>query len=152
MSEYRIIRAYPYPIVDVWDVFTVPELMGRWTTTGRGGRPEGFSLVPGSEFRYVAKPVKPFWNGIVNCRVLEVDAPRSLHYTWTGDEGGDITDVTYTLEPTDSGTRFAWEHTGFTGLGGLFMARLLGRVRTKMMDDGVPRVLAQLQNERGQGA
>ena len=43
--------------------------------------------------------------------------------------------------PTDDGTRFTYEHTGFTGVGGLFMATLLGRVRTKMLTVGLPAVL-----------
>jgi uncharacterized protein YndB with AHSA1/START domain len=30
------------------------------------------------------------------------------------------------------GTRFSYEHTGFTGIGGAFMATLLGHVRRKM--------------------
>jgi hypothetical protein len=66
-----------------------------------------------------------------------------MHYTWKGDEeSDDITDVTYLLEPIPGGTRFTWRHTGFTGAGGFAMARLLGNVRRKMMDAGVPRVLA----------
>ena len=107
---------------------------------GAGGRPEGFAPVPGTKFRFVAKP-KPGWNGSVNCEVLEARAPDLLRYTWTDGGGGETTEVTYRLEPAGDGTRFTFEHTGFTGVGGLFMSRLLGRVRRTMLTEGLPAVL-----------
>jgi uncharacterized protein YndB with AHSA1/START domain len=146
MSEIRIVRDYPYPVARVWRALTDPDLIPLWTVTGAGGRPEGFALVPGTKFRFVAKP-KPGWNGIVNCEVREVREPALLRYTWTGDGGGDETEVTYHLEPTGDGTRFTYEHTGFTGAGGLFMAWLLGRIRRKMLDTGLPAVLADLSDD-----
>lgn len=103
-------------------MMTEPELVARWTTTGQGGRPDGFA---------------------------PVDAPRSLHYTWRGEEDSDdVTDVTYLLEETPEGTRFTWRHTGFTGLGGFAMAALLGRVRRRMLTEGVPPVLEAYRRSR----
>ena len=149
MSKYILVRDYPYPIEEVWSVLTEPELVARWTTTGQGGRPEGFSPVAGTEFRFVGTPTIG-WDGVVYCTVLEVDAPRMLHYSWRGDAETDrTTDVRYRLEPTASGTRLTWEHTGFTGLGGLFMSTLLGGVRRKMLDRGLPGVLASYHAELG---
>ena len=98
MSEIRIVRDYPYPVTRVWRALTDPDLIPLWTVTGAGGRPEGFAPVPGTKFRFVAKP-KPGWNGIVNCEVLEAREPVLLRYTWTDDGGGDTTEVTYRLEP-----------------------------------------------------
>jgi uncharacterized protein YndB with AHSA1/START domain len=140
MSEIRIVREYPYPVASVWRALTDPDLIPRWTATGAGGRPEGFAPVLGTKFRFVAEP-KPGWNGIVNCEVLEARAPDLLRYTWTDDGGGETTEVAYRLEPDADGTRFTYEHTGFTGVGGLFMSRLLGRVRRKMLTEGLPAVL-----------
>ena len=125
---------------------TDPALIPLWTATGAGGRPEGFTPVVGTKFRFVAKP-KPGWSGVVDCEVLEVDAPSLLRYSWTDDEGGDVTKVAYRLEPHAGGTRFSYEHTGFTGIGGLFMARLLGRVRRKMLTVGLPAVLDDLDDD-----
>ena len=99
----------------------------------------------GTKFRFVAKP-KPGWSGIVNCEVLEVNEPCLLRYSWAGDEGGDVTEVVYRLEPRAAGTRFTYEHTGFTGIGGVFMAKLLGRVRRKMLGVGLPAVLDDLDD------
>ena len=140
MSDIRIVRNYQHSPVQVWKVLTDPTLIPRWTATGAGGRPEGFEPVVGCKFRFVAKP-KPGWNGIVECEVLEVDEPSLLRYSWTGGDGGDVTQVVYRLEPHAGGTRFSYEHTGFTGVGGLFMATLLGRVRRKMLTVGLPAVL-----------
>lgn len=147
MSEIRIVRDYPHPPAKVWRAVTDPALIPLWTATGAGGRPEGFTPAVGTRFRFVAKP-KPGWNGIVDCEVLEVNEPSLLRYSWTGgDGGGDVTEVVYRLEPHAGGTRFSYEHTGFTGVGGAFMAKLLGRVRTKMLSVGLPAVLDDLDDD-----
>jgi uncharacterized protein YndB with AHSA1/START domain len=144
MSEYRIVQDYPYPMAEVWQVLTEPALVSRWTTTGQGGRPEGFRPEVGTRFRFVAKPT-PGWRGIVDCEVLAVEPPNLLSYTWSGEaDGSDKTYVTYTLEPTPAGTRFTWEHTGFAGPKGWLMSRLLKNVRQKMLGTGVPAVLEDL--------
>jgi uncharacterized protein YndB with AHSA1/START domain len=146
VSEIRIIRDYAYPVTRVWRALTDSDLVPLWTATGAGGRPEGFVPVPGTRFRFVAKP-KPGWNGIVNCEVIEAREPTLLRYTWTDDAGGDTTVVTYSLEPAGDGTRFTYEHTGFTGIGGLFMAQMLGRIRRKMLTVGLPAVLADMDDD-----
>jgi uncharacterized protein YndB with AHSA1/START domain len=143
VSKIRIVCDYPYPPATVWRAVTDPELIPRWTSTGAGGRPEGFSTEVGTRFRFVAKP-KPGWSGIVNGVVLEVQKPRLLRYSWQDGDGGEITEVTYRLDQYEGGTRFTYERTGFSGVGGFVMARLLGRVRRKMLADGLPAILADL--------
>lgn len=148
MAEYTIVREYPYPLDEVWAVLTEPDQVAQWTTTGRGGRPEGFAAVRGTSFRFVGRPTIG-WAGVVYCEVIDVDPPRSLHYTWRGDQASDaVTHVTYTLEAVPGGTRFTWHHTGFTGIGGLAMSRLLARVRRDMLTDGVPPVLEAYHRAR----
>ncbi len=147
MSEIRIVRDYPHPAEKVWRAVTDPALVPLWTATGAGGWPEGFSPTVGTKFTFIAKP-KPGWNGVVDCEVLEVKEPSLLRYSWTGgDGGGDVTEVVYRLEPHAGGTRFSYAHTGFTGVGGIFMAKLLGRVRTKMLSVGLPAVLDDLDDD-----
>ena len=145
MSEYQVVREYPYSVDEVWLVMTDPTYVGQWTTTGQGGRPEGFAATAGTKFRFVGKPTMG-WRGIVDCEVVEVDAPVLLRYTWQGDENGAITTVTYRLQATSTGTEFTWDHTGFSGLQGMMMSKLLGNVRRKMLTDGVPPVLAALHD------
>ena len=147
MSEYQVVREYPYSIDEVWQAVTDPTYVAQWTTTGQGGRPEGFAAAAGTKFRFAGKPTMG-WRGIVDCEVLEVDAPHLLRYTWQGDEDGEITTVTYRLQATSTGTQFTWDHTGFTGLHGTMMSKLLGNVRRKMLTNGVPPVLAALHAQR----
>ena len=98
----------------------------------------------------MARP-KPGWSGVVNCEVLQAEESTLLRYTWTDEGGGDQTIVTYHLEPAGGpagqGTRFTYEHTGFTGPGGWFMAQFLGRIRRRMLTAGLPPVLASLTGD-----
>jgi uncharacterized protein YndB with AHSA1/START domain len=147
MSDIRIVRTYPHPPAKVWRAVTDPALIPLWTATGRGARPEGFSTEVGTRFRFVAKP-QPGWNGIVECEVLAAREPSLLRYSWADGEKGDRTEVTYRLEPYEGGTRFTYEHTGFTGVGGFLLAKLvLGPVRRRMLGTGLPAVLDNLDGE-----
>ncbi|GAB3984403.1 SRPBCC domain-containing protein [Actinoallomurus acanthiterrae] len=146
-STIHIVRDYPHPPAKVWRAVTDPELIPRWTATGAGARPEGFLPVVGNRFRFVAKP-KPGWSGVVDCEVLEVEEPALLRYSWRDEAGGEVTEVAYRLEPLADGTRFTYDHTGFTGIGGALMAAVLGRVRRKMLSVGLSAVLDDLDDER----
>jgi len=146
MAKIHIVRDYPHPQAKVWRAVTDPALVPLWTATGQGARLEGFEPVVGNRFRFVARPM-PGWRGIVDCEVLEVREPSLLHYTWVGGEGEEPTHITYRLEPVGAGTRFTYDHTGFTGVGGLVMARLLGAVRTRMLTVGLTAVLDDLADD-----
>ncbi|HWG25653.1 SRPBCC domain-containing protein [Actinospica sp.] len=144
MSAIRIEQTYPQPTGVVWRALTDPEVVPRWTSTGAGGRPVGFSTEVGTRFQFIGKP-KPGWDGVVDCVVLEAREPSVFRFSWTDSGSGDVTEVAFLLAPTgDGGTRLVYEHTGFRGVGGFFMARLLGRVRRTMLRSGLPPVLADL--------
>ena len=148
MTKVHIVRDYPHPPERVWLAITDPGLVPLWTATGLGGRPVGFSTVVGTRFQFVARP-RFGWRGVVDCEVLEAREPSLLRYTWVGDEGSAPTYVTYRVEPRAGDTRFTFEHTGFTGLGGFVMAMVLGAVRRKMLTVGLPAVLHDLDaNDR----
>ncbi len=151
MSAIHLVEDYPYPPATVWRALTDPEVVPRWTATGAGARPVGFSTEPGTRFQFVGKP-KPGWDGIVNCQMLEAIEPSLLRFSWTDNGGGDVTEVVYRLTPEGHGTRLDYEHTGFTGPGGFVMARLLGRIRRKMLRKGLPPVLADLARQDQQAA
>jgi len=144
MSEMKIVREYAQPPEVVWKALTDPELVPLWTSTGQGGRPEGFKTEVGTKFRYIGKPF-PGWDGIVRCEVLAVEELRLLRYDWRNKEADEPTVVTNHLERLPGGgTRLTWEHTGFRGIEGKFMSTLLGRVRRKMLNEGLPAVLDDL--------
>src|SRR5207248_2613820 len=80
-----------------------------------------------------ARP-QPGWRGFVECEVLEVREPSMIRYSWIGDDDGkNKTQVTWSLAPNGAGTRLTFEHTGFSGVGGFLLARLIMRPGWKAM-------------------
>ncbi len=139
MSDIRIVRTYPHPPAKVWRALTEPALIARW-----GMRPEGFAPLVGTRFRFVAKP-NPGWRGFVECEVLEVRAPSLLRYSWIGNEKSPTTYVTFRLEPHGGGTRLTFEHAGFEGPGGFFLANLIMKPGwKKIFRSTLPAVLTDL--------
>jgi uncharacterized protein YndB with AHSA1/START domain len=102
--------------------------------------------VVGTKFRFIGKPF-PGWDGVVRCEVLAVDEPRLLRYDWRNKESDEPSIVTSRLEQVPGGTRLTLDHTGFRGIEGVFMAVLLGRVRRKMLSEGLPAVLNELDEQ-----
>jgi uncharacterized protein YndB with AHSA1/START domain len=89
----------------VWRALTDPALLAEWLLPV-----VGLELEPGTAFRFNAQP-QPGWDGVVDCRILEVDTHRKLSYAWVV---GDIdTVVTFTLEPTATGTNLSLVQSGF---------------------------------------
>jgi uncharacterized protein YndB with AHSA1/START domain len=91
----------------VWRALTNPELLAEWLLPVVEG-----ALEPGAAFTFKTQPY-PGWNGIVNCRVLEIEEPRRLSYTWVVGDMDLDTIVTFTLAPTESGTRLSLVQSGF---------------------------------------
>jgi len=91
----------------VWRALTDPALLAEWLLPV-----VGLKLEMGAAFTFQTQPY-PGWDGTVNCRVLEIDPPRKLSYAWVV---GDTLDtvVTFTLAPTDSGSRLTIVQSGFT--------------------------------------
>ena len=92
----------------VWRALTDPVLLTEWLLPV-----VELKLEPGAAFTFKTQPY-PGWDGIVNCRILEIEAQRKLSYTWV--VGGDLgldTVVTFTLTPTASGTRLSLVQSGF---------------------------------------
>jgi uncharacterized protein YndB with AHSA1/START domain len=145
MAEIHIVRDYQHSPGKVWRALTDPDLIPYWTSLGKGARAVGFEPVVGNRFQFVARPM-PGWRGVVDCEVLEVRPQELLRFTWLGDERGRPSLVEYRLDPTPTGTRFTFHHTGFRGVGGLVMATLLGAVRTRMLTAGLPALLAELDD------
>ncbi|HKY49580.1 MAG TPA: SRPBCC domain-containing protein [Acidimicrobiia bacterium] len=91
----------------VWRALTDPELLAEWLLPVAG-----LELERGASFTYTAPP-QPGWDGTVKCRFLEIEAHKKLSYTWVV---GDIdTVVTFSLIPTEFGTRLDLVQTGFKG-------------------------------------
>jgi uncharacterized protein YndB with AHSA1/START domain len=89
----------------VWRALTDPVLLAEWLLPVID-----LELEPGAAFTFKSQP-QPGWDGIVNCRFLEIEAHRKLSWRWVV---GDIdTVVTFTLTPTPSGTQLSLVQSGF---------------------------------------
>jgi uncharacterized protein YndB with AHSA1/START domain len=95
-----------HPPERVWIALTSSDAIARWLM------PNDFEPRVGHRFTFQSDPVPPYWDGVVQCEVTELDPPRRLAYTW---RGGPLLDtlVTYVLEPEGDGTRLDFEHSGF---------------------------------------
>jgi uncharacterized protein YndB with AHSA1/START domain len=142
MTAIRLVRDYSHPPAKVWRALTDPVWMARWLVAAR---PEGFSTRVGTRFRFVGKP-RLGWNGIVECELLEAREPGLLRYSWRS-EGGEVMQLSYRLEPHGDGTRFSFEQSGFKGLGGFLLAKLVMTfIRRKMFGPRM-RALLEAQDE-----
>ena len=95
----------PHRPEKVWRALTEPELMSQWLLPVIG-----FELAPGKAFTLQTQAY-PGWDGTVNCRLVEIEPQRKLAYTWTVPFLDTV--VTFTLVPTESGTRLSVVQSGF---------------------------------------
>ncbi len=91
----------------VWRALTDPVLLAEWLLPV-----VELTLEPGAAFTFKTQPY-PGWDGIVNCRILEIEAHRKLSYTWVVGDMDIDTVVTFILTPTASGTRLSLVQSGF---------------------------------------
>ena len=89
----------------VWRALTDPALLAEWLLPVID-----LKLEPGAAFTFKTQSY-PGWDGIVNCRLLEIETHRKLSYTWSVPFLDTV--VTFTLTPTASGTRLSLEQSGF---------------------------------------
>jgi len=71
----------------------------------------GLTLDRGTSFTFKTEPVGG-WDGVVQCRVAEVEPGRKLSYDWGVGEMATV--VTFTLTATPAGTHLSLVHAGFT--------------------------------------
>ncbi|MEO6603518.1 MAG: SRPBCC domain-containing protein [Polyangiaceae bacterium] len=143
MTDIRLVRDYPHPPTKVWRALTDPKLLALWSM-----RPEGHSLEVGARFKFYGE-ANSHWRGYVECQMLEVQAPSRLRYSWIGDDSGRELIVSYTLEPRASGTRLTLVHSGYAGVGGFLLAKLIMTPGWKKMLDGDFRAVLDQSDENG---
>ena len=92
-------REIAHPPEKIWRALTQPHLMAEWLMKNN------FQPVVGHRFDFSAE------RGSVSCEVLEIEAPRTLSYSWGDHELKTV--VTWTLAPAGAGTLLRMEQTGF---------------------------------------
>ncbi len=96
-----------HPPEKVWRALTEPALLSEWLLPVLD---LDLELEQGATFTFKTHPY-PGWDGIVNCRILEIETHRKLSYAWTVPFLDTV--VTFTLTPTVSGTQLSIVQPGF---------------------------------------
>ena len=97
---------------EVWAYLTEPALIEQWLMK------TDFKPVLGQKFRFtfVAKPGS-YYDGVVNCEVLEIKPYTRLSYSWNGTAESNTRQfnsvVEWTLVPKENGTELQINHKGF---------------------------------------
>ena len=101
----------PQPPEQVWRAITDAKALAKWLM------PNDFHPRIGHRFRFQPKRDREKRReGVIECEVIELDAPHRLAYTWRESAEGAPDLVTWVLEPVEAGTRVRLEHTRLTDL------------------------------------
>lgn len=92
-------REMPFPPEKIWRALTQPQLIEEWLMR------TDFKPEVGHRFGLTAD-----WGG-VDGEVLSIEPEKALSYAWNTKDLRSV--VTWTLTPTETGTRLRMEQTGF---------------------------------------
>lgn len=87
----------------LWRALTQPHLIKEWLMEN------DFEPKVGHDFKLRVQT--PQWNGVIDCKVLEIEPQKKLSYDWSS--MGLDTVVTFTLTPTSNGVQLRVEQSGF---------------------------------------
>jgi uncharacterized protein YndB with AHSA1/START domain len=104
--DLQLDELFERPIDAVWRAVTDPRMLARWLMDN------DFEPRLGHEFT-LRDPPTATWRGWIACRVLEIDPPRRMVWSWDGGMEGEVTTrVVFELHPEGSGTRLVLRHEG----------------------------------------
>jgi uncharacterized protein YndB with AHSA1/START domain len=113
----RLVRTLPYAPEVVWDALTDRQRLAEWMGDN------DFAPRVGHAFELRVGP-RPGWDGVLRCRVLEMDPPRRLAFSCASGHARRGT-VTISLAKVPEGTRLVLEHEGLGERGRELFAILL---------------------------
>ena len=148
--DLKLERVYSQAPERIWRALTDRRALSAWLME------TDFEPTLDREFTFRSKP-QPGWDGITCCRVIEIEPPRRLAYTWRGGAGKGKpptldTVVRWTLSPEGSGTRLVLEHTGFSGLRSVLVSFIMRRGWAKMLAEKLPGVLGSTVGRPGESS
>lgn len=135
-SEIRIERTYSHGRAKVWRALTEPDLLSAWLM------PNDFAPRLGHKFTFRTDP-GPGFDGIVHCEVRELDPPSRMVWTWRG--GPIDTVVTFELTEVEGGTRLRMTQSGFRGIRGWLIRRILELGSRSLYGKRLPALLDRLE-------
>lgn len=90
----------------VWRYLESPDLLAAWLMRN------SFEPVAGREFEFFAHPSET-WDGVVQCRIVDLEPPAKISFTWNANNIGTDTLVTIELAEIGASTRVRLIHTNF---------------------------------------
>jgi uncharacterized protein YndB with AHSA1/START domain len=114
----RLVRTLPFAPEAVWSALTDRDQLAEWMAEN------DFEPRVGHAFELLTPP-RPGWDGVLRCRVLELDPPRRLVFACASDAAARRGTVTISLTAVTGGTRLVLEHEGLDDLGRGLLAVLL---------------------------
>jgi uncharacterized protein YndB with AHSA1/START domain len=94
------------PRETVWRYFEDPDLLAAWLMRNN------FTGRLGERFQLFGRPSSE-WDGVLDCRLVELDPPRKIAYTWNANDINGETLVTIELFEEGDGTRIRLMHSNF---------------------------------------
>jgi uncharacterized protein YndB with AHSA1/START domain len=134
----RFEAEYPHPPEKVWRALTDRRAISEWLMEN------DFEPRLGHRFNFRTTP-RPGFDGIVHCEVTALEEPRLLSFSWRG--GPLDTQVTWTLEPIAGGTRLILEHSGFRGVRGFLISRMMGSGWGRMLKTRLRDVIGRITDD-----
>jgi uncharacterized protein YndB with AHSA1/START domain len=135
-ADIVVDRVYGHPVRRVWAALTSAEALSAWLM------PTDFAPEVGREFTFRTRPA-PGFDGVVHCRVLELEPPTRMVWSWRG--GPIDTTMTFTLTALGPDrTGFHMRQLGFSGLGGQFTRLVLGSGSRRIYGRRLPAYLQRL--------
>ena len=135
--SFRVERTYPFERELVWQSLTDPELIAAWLM------PNDFRAEVGHAFTMRTDPA-PGFDGIVHCRVLALEPPHFMRWSWRG--GAIDTEVAFELHEaivlSQPATRLVVVHSGFEGLPGVLTSFILQAGSRRIYSEKLPSVVA----------
>lgn len=143
----RIERVYPHPPEAVWVALTDPHALAEWAF------PNDFRPELGHEFRFQFDPQGPS-SGLIECRVLEIDPPRKMVWSWVGTmrnpkaKRPPAMRITWTVEPHPTGSKLVLFQEGMEVMP--FLLRFMMKFGWgTMVGRWIPRIIAEGVREHG---
>jgi uncharacterized protein YndB with AHSA1/START domain len=93
------------PIQKVWNAIATTEGLAAWFM------PNDFQPVLEHEFTFISKP-RGEWDGIVHCKVMELNPPKRLGFTWCGNNMEQY--ISFELKELGNKTQFNLVHAGWS--------------------------------------
>ncbi len=97
-------KTFPHSPEKLWRALTDRSILARWLLNN------DFEPEVGREFQFRNEPVAN-WDGVIGCKVLVLNYPKHLSYSWRA--FGHESVVQFTLTQTEGGTHLRMEHSGF---------------------------------------